>query len=61
MRKQMIANGLATDISDPLNIKEATRTTAWAIANGRALEWGPILRDSKGSDFATCQKPSWYK
>jgi len=60
MRKQMIAQGVATEIGDRMDKNESTRTTAWAIANGRALEWGPILRDSKGSDFATCQKPSWY-
>lgn len=61
MRKQMIAQGVATEINSRMDLKESTRTTAWAIANGRALEWGPVLRDSKGSDFASCQKPSWYK
>lgn len=60
-RKLMIKEGLATEVSDRYNKLESARTTAWAIANGRALAWGPILRDSKGSDFATCQKPSWYK
>ncbi len=60
MRKQMIAQGVATEIGDRMDKNESTRTTAWAIANGRALEWGPILRDSKGSDFATCTVPSWY-
>ncbi len=60
MRKQMIAQGVATEIGDRMDKNESTRTTAWAIANGRALEWGPILRDSKGNDFASCQTPSWY-
>lgn len=60
MRKQMIKQGVATEISDRYDLKEAIRTAAWAIKEGRALEWGPVLRDSKGSDFATCQKPSWY-
>lgn len=60
MRKQMIAQGVANEIGDRMDKQESTRTTAWAIANGRALEWGPILRDSKGNDFASCQTPSWY-
>ncbi len=61
MRKQMIAQGVATEIGDRMDKNESTRTTAWAIANGRALEWGPILRDSKGNDFASCPVPHWYK
>lgn len=56
MRKQMGEPELSR-----YDFKEAARTTAWAIANGRALEWGPILRASNGSSFAACQKPSWYK
>lgn len=60
MRSQMIKLGLATEISSRYDLKEAVRTTAWAISNKNGLEWGPILRDSKGSDFAACQKPSWY-
>jgi len=60
MRKQMIKQGKATEISDRFNLKEAIRTTAWAINNGNAREWGAIYRMSKGSDFATCQVPSWY-
>ncbi len=56
MRKQM-----GEPESSRYDFKEAARTTAWAIANGRALEWGPILRASNGSSFAACQKPSWYK
>lgn len=60
MRKQMIKQGVAAEIGSRYDLKEAVRTTAWAIKEGRALEWGPILRDSKGNDFAACQKPSWY-
>lgn len=56
MRKQMGEPELSR-----YDFKEAARTTAWAIANGSALEWGPILRASNGSSFAACQKPSWYK
>lgn len=61
MRKQMIFQGVAKEIGSRYDFKEAARTTAWAIANGRALEWGPIVRANKGSDFAACQVPSWYK
>lgn len=60
MRKQMIKQGYAEEIGSRYDLKEAIRTTAWAIREGRALEWGPILRDSKGSDYASCQTPSWY-
>ena len=60
MRKQMIKQGKATEIGSRYDLKEAVRTTTWAISNKNGLEWGPILRDSKGSDFAACQKPSWY-
>ena len=60
MRKQMINQGVAQEIGSRYDLKEAVRTTTWAIREGRALEWGPILRDSKGSDFASCQTPSWY-
>jgi len=56
MRKQM-----GEDQGSRYDFKEAARTTAWALSKGRAKEWGPILRDSKGSDFATCQTPSWSK
>jgi len=43
------------------DFQEAARTTAWAIANGRALEWGPILRAANGSNYAACPVPSWYR
>lgn len=60
MRKQMIKEGKATEMGSRYDFKESARTTAWAISKGRGLEWGPILRDSKGNDFASCQTPSWY-
>jgi len=67
MRKAMISDGLITEIGDPKDIKEAIRTTAWAIkesekgkkARGSIYEWGPVLRATKGSDYAVCQPPSW--
>lgn len=55
MRTQM-----GEEMSSRYDFKEAARTTAWAIANGRAREWGPINRDSQGSNYAACQTPSWY-
>lgn len=61
MRGQMLKAGLITEIGSRFDLKQATYTTAWAIANGRALEWGPALRYSKGNMFAACQTPSWYK
>lgn len=60
MRKQMIKQGYATEIGSRYDLKESIRTTAWAIKEGRALEWGPALRYSKGNMFAACQSPSWY-
>ncbi len=59
-RKLMIKAGVATELSDRYDKKESARTTAWAISTGRAYAWGPILRDSEGSDYASCQTPSWY-
>lgn len=61
MRKQMIKEGLAEEIGSRYDMEAAIETTVWAIKAGRAKEWGPILRDSKGSTFASCQTPSWYK
>ena len=60
MRKQMIKQGKATEIGSRLDLKESIKTTAWAINNGNAREWGAIYRKSNGSDYATCQVPSWY-
>ena len=59
MRKQMLKAGLIDEIGDRFDVKQATYTTAWAIANGRSSEWGPLKRDLEGSDFASCQFPSW--
>ena len=61
MRKLMIKEGKATEIGDRYDKKESARTTAWALADGREMNWGPILRASKGSNYATCQVPSWSK
>ncbi len=44
MRKQMISKGLTKEVGSRFDIKEAIRTTVWAIRNGRGNEWGPILR-----------------
>lgn len=60
MRKQMIKQGAATEIGSRYDLKEAVRTTAWAIKEGRALEWGPLKRNSEDNHFADCQFPSWY-
>lgn len=46
--------------SSRYNLKEAIRTTAWAISDGRGLAWGGILRASKGNNYAACQVPSFY-
>lgn len=59
-RKEMIKAGVATEIGSRYDFKESSRTTAWAIANGRAKAWGPLARHSNGSKYATCQFPSWY-
>lgn len=60
MRKAMIKDGKATEIGSPLDLEAAIYTTAYAISKGWAREWGPILRNSKGSNYAACQTPSWY-
>jgi hypothetical protein len=60
-RKIMFDRGLITEIGSRYDAEQAIHTTVWAIADGRARAWGPIYRHSKGSDFATCQTPSWYK
>ena len=61
MRKEMMKDGHAQDIGSRYDFKESARTTAYAIQKGWAREWGPILRDSKGNTFASCQTPSWYR
>lgn len=60
-RKIMIKKGFATEIDSPYNLKEAIRTTVWAILDGRATAWGPILRwQNKRYVEATCPSPSFY-
>lgn len=44
MRDQMIDKGLITEIGNRFDPKQAIQTTAWALANGRELEWGPVKR-----------------
>jgi len=60
-RKIMIDRGFAIEIGSPLNVDQAIRTTVWAIKDGRAYAWGPILRWSKGRySEAACPVPSFY-
>lgn len=61
MRKQMIDSGLSHEVGSRFDFKESARTTAWAISMGRSAEWGPLLRSKNGSNYATCQYPSWQK
>lgn len=60
-RKLMLNAGLVNEIGSRYDAKEAIRTTVWAIKNNRSLAWGPILRESKGNDFAACPVPSWQE
>lgn len=59
-RKLMIQEGEATEIGSRYDMEQAIWTTAWAIKDGRAMAWGPVLRYSNGSNYAACQSPSWY-
>lgn len=59
-RKLMIKEGLVTEIGSRYDMEQAIHTTVWAISTNRAKAWGPVYRDMKGSDYATCQTPSWY-
>lgn len=59
-RQIMIDRGLAHDIGSRYDLQEAIRTTVWAIKDGRASAWGPILRAMQGQTEATCPTPSWY-
>lgn len=43
-RKSMIKKGFVSSVGSRLNMKDAIETTAWAIANGREKEWGPVMR-----------------
>lgn len=60
MRKAMIADGVAEELGSRYDVKEAARTTAYAISKGWGKEWGPIYRKARGEERATCQVPSWY-
>jgi hypothetical protein len=41
-RKIMMQKGLITEIGNRDNDRQAIETTAWALANGRENNWGPI-------------------
>jgi hypothetical protein len=43
-RRVMIAQGHAREIGSRLDLETAIDTTAWALANGRQLAWGPLKR-----------------
>lgn len=43
-RKIMLKRGLITEIGDRENMEQAIETTAWAIIDGRSLNWGPVYR-----------------
>lgn len=61
-RKLMIKKGLATEVGSQYDLKEAIRTTVWAIKDNRAKNWGPILRFTQGRyQEATCPSPSFSK
>lgn len=62
MRGQMLKTELIDEVGSRYNVEQAIHTTVWAIKNGNAKEWGPILRWSKGKyNEAACPVPSWYK
>lgn len=44
MRKQMIKQGLVTELGDRFSPFYSIETTAWALVNGYGREWGPIGR-----------------
>jgi len=43
-RKIMIKKGIVHSSGNRLNYDNAIETAAWAIADGRGNDWGPILR-----------------
>lgn len=59
-RQIMIDRGIITDTGDRHDMKQAIHTAVWAIKDGRGLAWGPILRSSKGNNYAACEVPTWY-
>lgn len=69
-RKEMIKQGYASELGWSQDPQTAIDTTVWALKQSAKprkdrvisiLEWGPVLRDSQGSDFATCPVPSFYQ
>ncbi|MCR4324970.1 MAG: hypothetical protein NUV69_04770 [Candidatus Curtissbacteria bacterium] len=60
-RKIMVNKGLVTEIGSRYDVKESIRTTVWAIEDGRALNWGPLLRNYNGQNYADCPYPSFYE
>lgn len=60
-RKIMIERGLVDEVGSRYDQEQAIETTVWAIKDGRAKAWGPILRWSNGNAYAhSCPIPSWY-
>jgi hypothetical protein len=43
-RNKMIKAGLVEDMGDRFSEWYSIETTAWALANGYANHWGPIVR-----------------
>ncbi len=43
-RQLMVTQKLTNKIGSRLDMEDAIETTAWAIANGRGNNWGPIAR-----------------
>jgi len=41
-RKIMLAKGLISELSTRWNDRDAILTTAWALADGKQMNWGPI-------------------
>ena len=44
MRQQMLNRGLVAEIGSRYDLRQAIQTTAWALANGRSRDWGPLRR-----------------
>ena len=44
MRARMQADGLVNWVGSRYDTKDAIQTTAWALSNGYAKEWGPVVR-----------------
>jgi len=59
-RKIMMEGYFVSEIGSRYDLEQAIETAVWAISDGRGLAWGPILRNSRGNNYASCQTPSWY-